>query len=110
MHRIIDSSRTHGTQPDSEDSTPSAELCVRLLPLSIFYTLSVLYFSPSPLLFSHNLKGPFVPCLHTTDALSALIIPGGFFNRSLFIRASCPTHVLYFRMYLLFTIICIDMT
>ena len=35
---------------------------------------------------------------------------GASFNRSLFIRASCPTHVSYFRMYLLFTIICIDMT
>jgi len=31
MHPIIDSSRTHGTRPDSGDSTPSAELSVRLL-------------------------------------------------------------------------------
>ena len=30
-HQIIDSSQTHGTRPDSKDSTPSAELCVRLL-------------------------------------------------------------------------------
>ena len=28
---ITDSSRTHGTRPDSGDSTPSAELSVRLL-------------------------------------------------------------------------------
>ena len=31
MHQIIDSSGTHGTRPDSEDSTPCAELYVRLL-------------------------------------------------------------------------------
>ena len=49
MHRITDSSRTHGTQPVSEDSMPSAGLYVRLIPLSIFYILSVLHFSPSPL-------------------------------------------------------------
>ena len=27
--------------------------------------------------------GHLVPCLHTTDALAALFIPGGFFHRSL---------------------------
>ena len=52
MHQITDSSRTHGTQHAYEDSTPSAGHCVLLLPLSIFYTLVVLYFSPSPSLFS----------------------------------------------------------
>ena len=31
MHPIIDSSRTHGMRPDSGDSTPNAELSVRLL-------------------------------------------------------------------------------
>ena len=37
MRLITDSSRTHGTQPDSGDSTASAELSVRLLnpPFSI---------------------------------------------------------------------------
>ena len=35
---------------------------------------------------------------------------GASLNRSLLIRALCPTHVSHFRMYLLFTIICIDMT
>src|SRR3954470_16671791 len=91
---------------------------LRLAPYSVFisflYPFFIHYLSYISLLlpfFSLTaFKGPFVPCLHTTDALSALIISGGFFNRSLFIRASCPTHVLYFRMYLLFTIICIDMT
>ena len=91
-----DWSRTHGMQPVSEDSTPSAGLCVCLLPLSIFYTLAVLYFSPSPSLSLTAVKGSFAPCSHTIDALSALIIPGGFFNRSLFIqigRASCRERV-----------------
>ena len=110
MRPITDSSRTHGTRPDSGDSTPNAELSVRLLTPSIFYTLTFFYFSPSPSLSLTAFKGSFAPCSHTIDALSALIIPGGFFNRSLFIRASCPTHVLHFRMYLLFTIVCIDMT
>ena len=50
MHQTIDSSRTHGTPPDSEDSTPSAGLCVYLLtsvflfklyPLSPFYIYSL---------------------------------------------------------------------
>ena len=46
MHQIIDLRRTHGTRPDSEDSTPSAELCVCLLT-SVFlfklYPLSLLF-------------------------------------------------------------------
>ena len=85
---------------------PSAGLCVRLLPLSpffiIYFKLAAWYFSPSPSFFHTAFKGSSAPCSHTIDAISALIIPGGFFNRSLFIRASCPTHVLNFRMYLLF--------
>ena len=42
--RIIDSSQTHGTQPVSEDSMPSVGLCVRLLPLSIFYNFYLTFF------------------------------------------------------------------
>ena len=73
--------------------------CVRFDQELYFFVKSCLYkFSLSKL------------CSHTLDALPALIIPGGFFNRSLLIRALCPTHVSHFRMYLLFTIICIDMT
>ena len=56
------------------------------------------------------LKGLLAHHSRATDVLSALIIPGGFFTRSLLIWASRPIHVSYFRMYLLFTIICIDMT
>ena len=43
MHQIIDWSRTHGTRPDSEDSMPSAKLCVCLLTSDLFlsYILSL---------------------------------------------------------------------
>ena len=39
MHPITDSSRTHGTRPDSRASTPSAELSVRLLTSSFLIML-----------------------------------------------------------------------
>ena len=39
MNQIIDSSRTHGTRPDSGDSTPSAKLSVRLLTPSFLIML-----------------------------------------------------------------------
>ena len=106
MHRITDSIRTHGTQPVSEDSTPSAGLCVRLLPLSIFYTLVVLYFSPSPSFSLTAFKGSFAPCSHTIDALSALIKPGGFFKQKLihtgFMPNTCVTlpHVPFIHHYM----------
>ena len=50
MHPITDSSRTHGTRPDSEDSTPSAELSVRLLTsassiMFFFFFLAIFSFS-----------------------------------------------------------------
>ena len=50
MHLITDSSRTHGTRPDSGDSTPSAELSVRLLTpsfLIMFPPFSFLDLFPS---------------------------------------------------------------
>ena len=47
MHRITDSSRTHGTQPVSEDSTPSAGLRVRRRPPSTFYIFAVFCSPPS---------------------------------------------------------------
>ena len=39
MHPITDSSRTHGTRPDSGDSTPSTGLCVHLLNTSFLIML-----------------------------------------------------------------------
>src|SRR3954470_20319291 len=83
MHRITDSSRTHGTQPVSEDSMPSAGLCVCLLPLSIFY-ISVLHFSPSPLFSLIALKGS------PSDALPTLTKPGGFFKQKLVYTGFMP--------------------
>ena len=44
-HLTTDSSQTHGTQPVSEDSTPSAGLRVRLLPPSTFHIFSLSLFS-----------------------------------------------------------------
>ena len=44
MHRTIDSSQTHGTQPDSEGSTPSAGLYVRLLTSVNFLHINYLSF------------------------------------------------------------------
>src|SRR3954464_10363019 len=103
MRRITDSSRTHGTPHVSEDSMPSAELGVCLLPLSIFIFFCF-YFCLLPLFPLIALKGS------SCDALPALRKSGGFFNRSLFIWVSCPTHASDLRMHLFFTIICIDMT
>ena len=79
MHLIIDSSRTNGTRPDSEDSTPSAELCVCLLT-SIF--LFKLYPLSLPSTFI-ALKASSIPRLHTFVVLCAPNIPGGFLYRSL---------------------------
>ena len=45
MHPITDSSRTHGTRPDSKDSTPSAELSVHLLTSAFLFKLYPLSFS-----------------------------------------------------------------
>src|SRR3954465_9278143 len=104
MRRITDSSRTHGTPHVSEDSMPSTELWVCLLPLSIYIYIFLFLFCLLPLFPFIALKGS------SWDALPALLKPGGFFNRSLFIWVSRPTHASDFRMHLLFTIICIDMT
>ena len=87
--------------PDSEFSHSSIHLftfSLSLVPLLL------------PTFFSIPLIGCFAHCSHTLDVLLALIIPGGFFTRSLLIWTSRRIHVSYFRMYLLFTIICIDMT
>ena len=102
MHRLVDSSQTHGTQPGSEDSTPSTGLYVSPLPLSIFciYIICLVFFLS--FIISLGLQGS--PCaspayyrcasrtLHTWGLLSQKL--------KLFTWASRPTHVLYFRMYL----------
>src|SRR3954463_9373865 len=104
MRRITDSSQTHGTPHISEDSMPSAGLCVCLLPLSISIYIFLFLFCLLPLF-------PFIALKSSScDALPALLKPGGFFNRSLFTWVSRPMHASDFRMHLSFTIICIDMT
>src|SRR4051812_34362345 len=104
MPRITESSRTHGRPHVSRDSTPSAGLWVCLLPLSILYIYFSVFICLLPLFPFIALKGS------SCDVLPALLKPGGFFNRSLFIWVLRPTHASDFRMHLFFTIICIDMT
>ena len=62
MHRITDSSRTHGTQHAYEGSTPSTGLRVRFLPSSLcfifyfyFWQSGILFLLPP--LFSHKPLG-----------------------------------------------------
>ena len=88
---------------------------LRLAPDSMFvsflypffaHTLSV-FFSFFLLFFLKAFKGQLVPRLHTIDALSALIIPGGFLHRSLiiylgFMPRTCVIlpHVPFLRHYM----------
>ena len=71
------------------------------------YTLSVLFLSFFLLFFLKAFKGQLVPRLHTIDALTAPIIPGGFLHRSLiiylgFMPHTCVIlpHVPFFRHYM----------
>ena len=90
-HRTTNSSRTHGTQHAYEDSTPSAGLRVCLLPLSPFFYISCPGFRSFSLpFFSQALRGLHVHCSHILDAPPALIIPGGFFIRSLYKTGLMP--------------------
>src|SRR3954471_22376608 len=84
MHRITDSSRTHGTQPVSEDSMPSTGLCVRLLPLSIFYIFCLTFLSFPPFFSLIALKGS------SSDTLPALTKLGGFFKQKLIYTGFMP--------------------
>ena len=70
------------------------------------YILSV-FFSFFLLFFLTAFKGQLVPCLHITDTLTALIIPGGFLHRSLiiylgFMPRTCVIlpHVPFLRHYM----------
>ena len=101
MHRLVDSSRTHGTQPGSEDSTPSTGLYVSPLPLSIFCVRIICLVSLSSFI-SLGLQGsPCASLIHYRCASSTLHTWGLLSQKhKLFTWASRPTHVLYFRMYL----------
>ena len=67
MHQIIDSSQTHGPQPDSKGSTPSVGLYVRLLTsvkfLYICYLSFLSFFLP---FFLQGLKR--LKCVLTTQS------------------------------------------
>ena len=80
MHQITDSSRTHGTRPDSEDSTPSAELSVRLLTSASSILFS--FFLYRPLFFITYILKNCTDALIALAALCVLIIPGGFVHGS----------------------------
>ena len=113
MHPITDSSRTHGTRPDSGDSTPSAELSVRLLTPA----LSIMF----PPFFPFS---PFLPSSHKVlntvwmlGSLRPLYVCSPYLGASYteakynyFYGFLPTTYVPFFHMCLFFTIICIDMT
>ena len=67
MPQIIDSSRTHGTRPDSEDSTPSAKLCVRLLTSAFLFKVISSF---SLFLSFYSLKS--LKCASTTHSCRAM--------------------------------------
>ena len=112
VHLITDSSRTHGTWPDSEDSTPSAELSVRLLT------------SASSIMFSFFLSRPLFPFRIQPCKLYGCPDRSGRTMRAHYtwgrpiwklnittLMASCqPDMHFSFHICLFFTIICIDMT
>ena len=76
MYLIIDTSRTHGTRPDSEDSTPSVELCVRLLTSAfcLSYILSLSFFIA--------LKVSSTLLTHTAAALACSIYMGASYTEA----------------------------
>ena len=71
MHRTIDSSQIHGTQPDSEDSTPSAGLYVRLLTPVNFLHIRYLAFLSFSLPFYSPLGLKKLTCVLTTQSWRA---------------------------------------
>ena len=80
----------------------------------LFLFLAVRDFVPSPypfFFFFQALRGLHVHCSHIPDAPPALIIPGGFFHRSLIIYLGLrPCTCVMLSHVPFFTIICIDMT
>ena len=112
MHLTTDSSRTHGTRPDSGDSTPNAELSVRLLTPSLLFMLHPLFLS-QPFSSSHKvfntvrtpgLLQPHYVCKQYLGA-SYTEAKNNYSNGFLPI-----TYEFLFHMCLFFTIICIGMT
>ena len=79
-----------------------------LCPFFIHYLSCFSFFL---LFFLQAFKGQLAPRLHITDALAALIIPGGFFHRSLIIYLGLvPRTCVMLPHVPFFAIICTDMT
>ena len=108
MHQIIDSSRTHGTRSDSEDSTPSAEHCVCLLtPVFLFklYPLSLPFYIYRLRRFKYALTA------YSCRAMRAQYTWGLLIQKLNCLLGFMPTtYASLLRMCLFFTTICIDMT
>ena len=77
MHPITDSSRTHGTRPDSGDSTPSAELSVRLLTPALLIMFPLFFFFSLFPSFTQSIQYS-ADARITPTALCVFTIPGGF--------------------------------
>ena len=112
MHSITDSRRTHGTRPDSGDSTTSAELSVRLLTpsfLIMFPPFSFLdLFSSSHKVFNTVwMPGSLRPHYVCKQYLGASYMEVKYNYSNGFLPI---TYAFFFHMCLFFTIICIDMT
>ena len=91
-HQIIDSSRTHGTRPDSEDSTPSAELCVHLLTFVFLFKLYPLSLS----FFIYSLKSfKYASTAHSYRAMHAKYTWGLLIQKLniIIFWALCPPHM-----------------
>ena len=107
MHLITDSSRTHGTRPDSGDSTPSAELSVRLLTPSFLITFLHLFPSSHKVLNTVRMLESLRPHYVCKQYLGASYTEA----KNNYSKGLLPiTCEFLFHMCLFFTIICIDMT
>ena len=112
VHLITYSSRTHGTRPDSEDSTPSAELSVRLLTSA--YSIMFSFFLSRHLFPFRIQPSKLYGCPDRSGRTMRANYTWGLPIRKLNVTtlmAPCQPHMHFsFHMCLFFTIICIDMT
>ena len=83
---------------------------VRLLPPSTFYTLVVFCFSLSPSFFLKAFEGRYAHCSHTLTCYSHSLYLGASLTEAYLYGLHAQHMRPHFRMYLLLTIICIDMT
>ena len=99
MHPMTDPSQTHGTRPDSEDSTPSAELSVRLLTPSFLIMFPP--FSFLDLFPLHTKYSIQCGCSDHSDLTMCVSYTWGLPIRKLNIitlMAFCPSHMRSFSI------------